>query len=159
MDGGTRPARATRPVTAGKTSSATLTSPELATNTPAQVAHCKPMQRCLLLPGAGPARLACSATCRQRQCSSDTGRGQQQRRAMNFLLLHQLSLSFNSSQTLDPKSNAISQAAGVPQVAGVAADANKVLFFSFPFMQFLAGAGLSPQRPHPESCSLILYAK
>lgn len=68
---------------------------------------------------------------------------------MNFLLLHQLSLSFNSSQTLDPKSNAISQAAGVPQVAGVAADANKVLFFSFPFMQFLAGAGLSP----PETTS------
>lgn len=159
MDGGTRTARATRPAAAGETSSARLTSPELSTNTPAQVAHCKPMQRCLLLPGAGPARLACSATCRQRQCSSDTGRGQQQRRAVNFLLLHQLSLSFNSSQTLDPKSNAISQAAGVPRVAGVAADTNKVLF-SFSFMQFLAGAGLSPQRPHPESSrSLILYAK
>lgn len=78
---------------------------------------------------------------------------------MNFPLLHQLALSFNSSQTLDPKSNAISQAAGVPRVAGVAADANKVLF-SFPFMQFLTGAGLSPQKPHPESSrSLILYAK
>lgn len=50
-------------------------------------------------------------------------------------------------------------AAGVPRVAGIAADANKVLF-SLPFMQFLAGASLSPQRPHPESsCSLILYAK
>lgn len=89
--------------TAGATSSATLTSPEPSTTTPARVGHCKPMQRCLLLPGAGPARLACSATCRQRQCSSDTGRGQQQRRAMNFLLLHQLSLSFNSSQTPDPE--------------------------------------------------------
>ena len=56
-----------------------------------------------------------------------------QRRAASSLLLHQLSPAFNSSQSLDPKSNAISQAAAVPRVAGGAADANKVLF-SFPFM-------------------------
>lgn len=117
---------------------------------------CKPMQRCLLL----PARLACSATCRQRQCSSDARRGRQQATAMNFLLLHQPSPAFNSSQTLDPKSSAISQAAGIPRLTGRAADANKGLFFSFPFMQLLAGARLFPRRPHPESsCSLLLYAE
>lgn len=87
------------------------------------------VHRRLLLPGAGPARLARSATCRQRHRSADAGTGQQQRRATNFPLFHQLSLSFNSSQTLDPKSKAISQAAGILRVAGVAADANKVLFF------------------------------
>lgn len=48
---------------------------------------------------------------------------------MNFLLLHQLALSFSSSQTLDPKSSAISQAAGIPRLAGVAADTNKALYF------------------------------
>lgn len=139
-----------------ETSSSTLASPELPTSTPARVAGCKPMQRCLLL----PARLACSATCRQRQCSSDARRGRQQATAMNFLLLHQPSPAFNSSQTLDPKSSAISQAAGIPRLTGRAADANKGLFFSFPFMQLLAGARLFPRRPHPESsCSLLLYAE
>lgn len=53
------------PLQPGETSSATLTSLELSTNTPAQVARYTPMQRCLLLLGTGPARLACSATCRQ----------------------------------------------------------------------------------------------
>lgn len=37
------------------------------------------VRRRLLLAGAGPARLARSATCRQRQRSADAGTGQQQR--------------------------------------------------------------------------------
>lgn len=61
---------------------------------------------CSLKPPASrhsPARLAWSATCCQRRRSPVPARGQQQHRATNFLLLHRLSLSFNSSQTPDPK--------------------------------------------------------
>lgn len=139
-------ARSTRPIPAGQTWNATLgafpsTQLRLLTQTScSQAQPCTSGLECHLLPAA-PLSSPCEGTAA----------------ATNFLLLHQLSPSFNSSQTPDPESNAISQAAGVPRVAGIAADANKVLF-SLPFMQFLAGASLSPQRPHPESsCSLILY--
>lgn len=105
------------PVPAGETRNATLrafpnTQLRLLTqNSCSQAQPCTSGLECHLLPTA-PLSSPCEGTT-----------------AAQSNKLPALTSAFNSSQTPDPKSNAISQAAGVPRVAGIAADANKVFFF------------------------------